>query len=149
MGLKIHGLAELRKELADIADLNGGEIAKKMLTEGTKDVLNTWRDISFQKHRLTGDMYMAIKSSKPKSNKYGRYTVTYPRDYVERTRRGKLVKVRNAEKAFYTHYGFINNLTGKFVKGDRFVEEIDNIAEKKSDQTMQKILDAFIGKKGK
>ena len=66
MGLKIHGMAQLRQQLADVADLHGGEIAKKMLKEGTKDVLETWRDITFRTHVLTGDMYRAIESSNPK-----------------------------------------------------------------------------------
>lgn len=146
MGLKIHGMTQLRQQLADVADLHGGEIAKKMLKEGTKDVLETWRDITFRTHVLTGDMYRAIESSNPKKNQYGRYTVTYPRNYVERTRRGKLVKVRNAEKAFYNHYGFYNVLVGKYIRGSRFVDRIDNIAEEKSDKTMQKVLDDFIKK---
>ena len=29
MGLKIHGMAQLRQELADIAELHGGQIANK------------------------------------------------------------------------------------------------------------------------
>lgn len=144
MGLKIHGMAQLRQELADIAELHGGQIANKMLKEGTKDVTATWRQISFERHVLTGNMYRAIESSNPKKNKYGRYTVTYPRDYEERTRKGKLVKVRNAEKAFYNHYGFYNVLFGKFIQGDKFVDDIDKIAEEKSDKTMQKVLDDFI-----
>lgn len=146
MGLKIHGMAQLRQQLADIADLHGGTVATKMLKAGTEDVKETWRKISFERHILTGNMYRAIESGKPKKNKYGRYTVTYPRNYEERTRRGRIVKVRNAEKAFYQHYGYYNVLFGKQIQGDRFVDDIDEIAEEKSDKTMQKILDDFIEK---
>lgn len=144
MGLKIHGMAQLRQELADIAELHGGEIGKKMLKEGTKVVADTWRRISFERHILTGNMYKAVESSNPKKNQYGRYTVTYPRDYEERTRKGKLVKVRNAEKAFYNHYGFYNVLFEKYIQGDHWVDDVDNIAEPKSDEKMQKVLDDFI-----
>lgn len=146
MGFVVHGLLELRRQMADIAELHGGEIANKMLRAGTKDVLDTWRKISFQRHVLTGDMYRSIESSAPKKNQKGRFTVTYPRNYVERTRKGKLVKVRNAEKAFYNHYGFYNVLFKTYVKGSRFVDDIDKISEEKSDVTMQKVLDDFIKK---
>lgn len=148
MGLKIHGMAELRRKIAEVAELEGGKFAKDMLKAGTKEVYDTWREEAFKRHKLTGNMYNNIKSSNPRSNKYGRYTVTYPKEYEIRIRRGKEVKVRHAAKAFYLHYGYVNNLTGRRVAGDRWVDKIDEIAEKKSDATMQKMLDQYLKQKG-
>lgn len=149
MGLKIHGLAEVRRQIAEIAELEGGKVPNEMLKAGTQEVYNTWREEAFRRHVLTGNMYNNIESSKPKKNKYGRFTVTYPRDEEIRIRRGKVVKVRHAAKAFCLHYGFFNHLVGKYYIGDRWVDKVDEIAERKSDAVMQQMIDDYLKKKGK
>lgn len=141
---KIHGLTELQRQIAEISELDKGEIAKKMLKEGSKDVEKVWYDESVARHKLTGAMADAIKTSRVRKNAYGRYTVTHPMDYEERTRHGETVKVRHAEKAFYQHYGWTNNQTGNFIPGDRFVDIIDRRAEPLAEKTMQTIWDKYL-----
>ena len=147
---KIHGLVELRQSIAEIAELggDGGKVANQMLREGTKEVKKVWNEESIKRHKLTGKMAAAVDSSKVKKNRIGRFTVTYPMGYEEpdRVRRGKPYRIRNAEKEFYNHYGFMNKLTGRFVQGDRWVDKIDMIAEPKSDAAMQKIWDDYLKK---
>lgn len=147
--LKISGLTELQKQIAEIAEMDGGKIANEMLKAGSKEVADTWTNVSRQKHVLTGEMVKNIKSSRIKKNKYGRFTVTYPFGSETRVRRGQIVKVRHAEKAFYQHYGYFNVLAGRYIPGDRFVDTIDAEAEPKANKTMQQIWDNYLKKKGK
>lgn len=144
---KIHGLVELEKQIAELADLDKGEIAKKMLKAGGQEVEKVWKAKSEEMHnRHTGNMKRAIKATRIKKNQYGRFTVIYPQDYEVRIRRGKEVKVRHAEKAFYQHYGWTNNLTGRFVAGDRWVDIIDIQADPVANKAMQKIWDEHLKK---
>lgn len=150
--LKIHGLTELMKEIQAISELDTGELAKKMLKAGSEEVEKKWREKSESMHgRHTGRMKAAIKSTRIKKNKYGRFVITYPMqpEYEIRIRRGKEVKVRHAEKAFYQHYGWTNNLTGMFVAGDRWVDIIDMQAEPIVDKKMQSIFDEWLKKQQK
>lgn len=150
--LKIHGLTELMKEIQAISELDNGELAKKMLKAGSEEVEKKWREKSDSMHgRHTGRMKAAIKSTRIKKNKYGRFVITYPMEpeYEIRIRRGKEVKVRHAEKAFYQHYGWTNNLTGKFVAGDRWVDIIDMQAEPIVNKKMQSIFDEWLKKQQK
>lgn len=146
---KISGLAELQKEIAEIAELENGKIAEEMLKAGSKQVADTWTKVSTQRHVLTGNMVRGIKSSRVRKNAKGRFTVTYPYGEEERIRRGKVVKVRNAEKAFYQHYGYYNVLAKRYIPGDRFVDDIDRIADPLANKTMQEIWDNYLKKKGK
>jgi hypothetical protein len=124
--LKISGLVELQKEIAEIAEMDKGEIANKMLKAGSKDVANTWYQEFEKRHdRHTGHLKRSIKSSRIKKNKIGRFTVTYPMGEEIRVRHGEPVKVRDAEKAF-----------------------IDIRAEKLANQTMQTIWDDYLKQKG-
>lgn len=150
--LKIHGLTELMKEIQAISELDNGELAKKMLKAGSEEVEKKWREKSETMHgRHTGRMKAAIKSTRIKKNKYGRFVITYPMEpeYEIRIRRGKEVKMRHAAKAFYQHYGWTNNLTGKFVAGDRWVDIIDMQAEPIVNNKMQSIFDEWLKKQQK
>ena len=150
--LKIHGLTELMKEIQAISELDNGELAKKMLKAGSEEVEKKWREKSETMHgRHTGRMKAAVKSTRIKKNKYGRFVITYPMEpeYEIRIRRGKEVKVRHAEKAFYQHYGWTNNLTGRFVAGDRWVDIIDIQAEPIVNKKMQSIFDEWLKKQQK
>lgn len=144
--LRISGLAELQKEIAKIAELDGGQLAKEMLKEGSKDVKKKWEEEVRVLHRQTGRMLENVKSSRVKKNKYGHFTVTYPMESETRIRRGQMIEFRHAEKAFYMHYGWTNNRNGKFYQGDRFVELIDIKAEAEATRTMQKIWDDYLRK---
>lgn len=148
--LKIHGLTELINEISAISELDNGEIVKKMLKAGSQDVEKMWVKKSEEMHnRHTGNMRRAVKSTRVKKNSYGRFVITYPMDYEVRIRRGKEVKMRHAEKAFYQHYGWTNNLTGRFVAGDRWVDIIDMQAEPVANKTMQSIWDEYLKEKQK
>lgn len=147
--LRITGLVELQKEIAKIAELDGGQVAKEMLKEGSKDVKKKWEDEVEVLHKLTGRMLENVQTSRVRHNKYGYYTVTYPMNSEIRIRRGQPVEVRHAEKAFYQHYGWTNNKNGKFYQGDRFVELVDIKAEAEATRTMQKIWDDFLKKTSK
>ncbi len=146
---KISGLAQLQKEIAAIAELNGGEIIKTMLKEGSKEVKAKWEEETQVRHVYTGEMLDNIKTSRVKKNKYGSFTVTYPMGSEHRIRKGKDVTVRNAEKAFYQHYGYFNVLTGKFHRGDRWVEIVDIKAEPAAERVMQNIWDKYLQEKQK
>lgn len=147
--LKISGLAQLEKEIAAIAELNGGQIITQMLKEGTKEVKAKWEEETKLRHVDTGEMLKNIKSSRVKTNKYGKFTVTYPMGSERRIRRGKEVEVRHAEKAFYQHYGYFNVLTGKFHRGDRWVEIVEIKAEPAADRVMQTMWDKYLQEKQK
>lgn len=146
---KISGLAQLQKEIAAIAELNGGQIITQMLKEGTKEVKTKWEEETKLRHVDTGEMLKNIKSSRVKTNKYGKFTVTYPMGSERRIRRGKEVEVRHAEKAFYQHYGYFNVLTGKFHRGDRWVEIVEIKAEPAAERVMQTIWDKYLQEKQK
>lgn len=146
---KISGLAQLQKEIAAIAELNGGQIITQMLKEGTKEVKTKWEEETKLRHVDTGEMLKNIKSSRVKTNKYGKFTVTYPMGSEHRIRRGKDVEVRHAEKAFYQHYGYFNVLTGKFHRGDRWVEIVEIKAEPAAERVMQTIWDKYLQEKQK
>ena len=148
--LKIHGLTELRKEIAEIAELDGGALAKKMLKAGSQEVEKMWAEKSQTMHgRHTGRMKQAIESTRVRKNERGRFVITYPMEYELRIRRGKQIKMRHAAKAFFQHYGWHNNLTGNYIAGDRWVDIIDIQAEPKSDKVMQEIFDNWIKNKQK
>lgn len=146
---RITGLAELQKEIAKIAELDGGQLAKEMLKEGSKDVKKKWEDEVEVLHKRTGKMLENVKTSRVKKNKYGYYTVTYPMNTEIRVRRGQTIEFRHAEKAFYQHYGWTNNRNGKFYQGDRFVELVDIKAEAEATRTMQRIWDNYLKKTSK
>ena len=146
---RISGLLELQKEIAKIAELDGGQLAKEMLKEGSKDVKQKWEDEVKVLHKLTGRMLENVQTSRVKKNKYGHYTVTYPMNSETRIRHGQPVEFRHAEKAFYQHYGWTNNRNGKFYQGDRFVELVDIKAEAEATRTMQKIWDDYLRKTSK
>lgn len=141
---KVSGLLELQKEIAKISEMDNGALAKQMLREGSKNVADTWRQETEKRHKLKGYMLRGIKSTNPKKNRIGRYTVTYPMGEEYRVRRGNATIVRDAEKAFYLHYGYINPRNGKFYHGDRWVEVVDKTAEPLVDKTMQAIWDKWL-----
>ena len=113
------------------------------------DFLTKWEEETKLRHVDTGEMLKNIKSSRVKTNKYGKFTVTYPMGSERRIRRGKEVEVRHAEKAFYQHYGYFNVLTGKFHRGDRWVEIVEIKAEPAAERVMQTIWDKYLQEKQK
>ena len=168
--LTVTGLGDVIKQLEQISTLDGGKLAKSMLRQGSVPVAEEWKKVAQMSHskhynlqgRLvnsTGQMMRSVETKKVKKNKYGYFTVTYPQgleeyEYINknggkvpRIRHGQAVKFRNAEKAFFNHYGFFNKLTGKYVQGDRWVTKVEKAAEPKAEKEMQKVWDEYLKSK--
>lgn len=121
------GLDEVYREMQQEGE-TVGETAKKMLEAGGKECVKAWKiAIGMHGHsgegisgRATGDMInsVGIKFKKIKMNGM-RIAEIYP---LGKDRHG----VRNAEKAFILHYGRSN------MKGDRFVDDAERIAEEEA-----------------
>lgn len=168
--LTVTGLGDVIKQLEQISTLDGGKLAKSMLKQGSVPVAEEWKKVAQMSHskhynlqgRLvnsTGQMMRSVETKKVKKNKYGYFTVTYPQgleeyEYINkngvkvpRIRHGQAVNFRNAEKAFFNHYGFFNKLTGKYVQGDRWVTKVEKAAEHKAEKEMQKVWDEYLKSK--
>lgn len=165
--LQVTGLKEVIKQIEQISTLDNGKLAKTMLTKGSVPVAEEWKKVAQTNHskhynlkgqlvNSTGQMRQSVETKKVKKNKYGYFTVTYPQGFEEyeyinkngvkvpRIRHGQEVRFRNAEKAFFNHYGFFNKLTGKYVQGDRWVTKVEKAAEPKAEAEMQKIWDEYL-----
>lgn len=168
--LTVTGLTEVIKQIEQISTLDNGKLAKEMLRKGSVPVAEEWKKVAQTNHsrhydlqghlvNSTGQMKQSVETKKVKKNKYGYFTVTYPQgleeyEYINkngvkvpRIRHGQVIKFRNAEKAFFNHYGFFNKLTGKFVQGDRWVTQVEKAAEPKAEAEMQKIWDEYLKSK--
>lgn len=130
--LKWKGLDEVYREMQRAGE-TAGETAQKMLEAGGQACVKAWKiAIGMAGHagrgisgRATGDMAesVGIRFVKKKGM---RCAEIYP---LGKDRHG----VRNAEKAFILHYGRSN------MKGDRFVDEADRLAEEEAVPVMQEI----------
>lgn len=142
---KIYGLVQLQEQIQRVSELDGGKVAKKMLEEGSKEVKKAWQKVAKERHnKHTGLMQLETDYDKPKKNQYGRFTVTYPRKGEERRRKGRIITVRNAAKAFYQHYGYWNPWLKAHVPGDRWVDIVEIRAEPLADKAMQAEWDKFL-----
>lgn len=165
--LSFSGLKEVMKQFEEISTLDNGRLAKTMLQAGSKPIEAEWKRVAQIQHsqhynlrgklvKSTGQMKQAVASKRVRKNRYGWYVVTYPlglEEYeyirkdgvkVPRIRHGQIIKFRNAEKAFYNHYGFFNKLTGKFVQGTRWVTMAETYARPQAEREMQKIWDSYL-----
>lgn len=121
---------ELEKLSEDISE----QLGQKMLDEGAKIIELNWIK-AIKKHKLvdTGDMVNSVGVAKGTKTK--KFRDVYPQG---KDRKG----VRNAEKAFIAHYGKSGQL------GNRFVDEAEANADVECADSIQKILDDYIEKKG-
>jgi hypothetical protein len=165
--LTVSGLDEVIKQIDHISTLDNGRLAKTMLKEGSVPIAEEWQKVAETNHsrhynlqgklvQSTGQMKRSVATKKVKKNKYGYFTVTYPQgieeyEYINRNgvkvpriRHGQVVKFRNAEKAFFNHFGFFNKLTGKFVQGDRWVDKVEMTAGPKAEKEMQRVWDEYL-----
>ena len=119
------GLDEVYKEMQQEGE-TVGQTAQKMLEVGGKECVKAWKiAIGMHGHsgegisgRATGDMINSV-GIKYKTKNGIRQAEIYP---LGKDRHG----VRNAEKAFILHYGRSN------MKGDRFVDDAERIAEEEA-----------------
>ena len=130
--LKWSGLDETYREMARMQE-TAGETAQRMLEAGSRECILAWQTaIGMFGHgqpgesgRSTGEMQRAV-GVKFVTKKGRRSAEIYP---LGKNSRG----VRYAEIAFILHYGRSN------MKGDRFVDEADRIAEENAVPVMVEI----------
>lgn len=104
---------------------------KNMLVAGGEYVKKEMKS-QCQNHRQSGEMIESIKSTKPKKNERGYFTVTRPTGKETREgKNGRTHTVRNMEKLAYLHYGTTKQpATG-------IVTRIVNRAQKSAIEAMQ------------
>lgn len=126
------GLDEIYRDMQR-AHEQTGPIADRMIEAGAQEVIKAWQ-IAIGSHghgepgesgRATGEMMRSV-GMKWKTKAGRRVAEIYP---LGTDRHG----VRNAEKAFVLHYGRSN------MKGDRFVDEAEEIAEANAIPVMAEI----------
>lgn len=123
--LKWTGLDEVYKEMQR-AEETTGEVARKMLEVGGQECVRAWKiAIGMHGHagrgisgRGTGEMVNAVGIQFKTQNGIRKAEI-YP---LGKNKRG----VRYAEIAFILHYGRSN------MKGDRFVDDAERIAEEEA-----------------
>lgn len=155
MTVRFDGVDELNNMLHDIGSLENGNVTDKMLKKGQKVVEKKWNEeIKVKNHIHTGLMMKKVKSTKIKANKYGKFLSTFPQGedttYVNKKGETKKRKkpIRNAEKAFYLHYGWFMHGGMHLIKGDHFVDKIETGSIDETSEEMAKVLDDFLRNKG-
>ncbi len=99
-----------------------------------------WKEVINRRgHVDSGCMRDAVKSDKTTKLRSGgrKFRDTYPRgkDYGSKKHKRK-TPIRNAEKAFYIHYG-------KKGVGDHFVDEVDRLIQERIDEPINKLIEDF------
>lgn len=125
------GLDDVIDEMIRMRE-DAGPVADKMLLAGAKEAKKAWKKAAKKhRHQDTGEMIKAIGHSKPRTVNGVRTMEIYPR--------GKDSKgVRNAEKAFITHYG------KRGQPGSHWVDEADEEAAETGTSAMAAIWDEHI-----
>lgn len=143
------GMDHLEKMFKELSTLDQGKAAEDMLNAGKVEVEKAWvRVIDKRDLKRKGLMKANVKSTKPKHNVYGTFLSTYPWGQEKDEATGK-PRVRNAEKAFYLHYGFLNHRTGRFYRGAvGWVDDVEKEAMDKATAVMEKIFENYLKSKG-
>lgn len=130
--MRSQGVEELAADLKKL-DKDADAVQQEMLDAGAKSLVSDWKKgIESAGHVDTGAMKKSVRSSKTAKK---RQREIYPRGKDEKG-------VRNAEKAFILHYG-----TSK-IKGDRFIDAIEEAGEPAAVQSMEKVLERHLRKRG-
>ena len=130
--LNYEGLDEVLAEMKRLGELTG-PVADKMLMAGAEVVKEAWRESARKHdHKDYGDMIESIDYARgPKNAGDIRAIDIYPQG---KDRKG----VRNAEKAFILHYG------SSSIKGSRWVDDAEDIAEEGVVQVYEDIWDEYL-----
>lgn len=132
--VKISGLDELQSKLSQLSKDVELELADEMLDAGAEIAIRVWQDtIKAYDYIDTGDMHDSVGVTN--QTKKGSIREIYP---LGKDNKG----VRNAEKAFYLHYGKTTML------GSRFVDYIDDTVSKEATKAMEKVYSDYIKNKG-
>lgn len=127
-------LDDIAKELSQLGEDIDGELGQEMLDEGAKIIEFHWvKSIKEHGHVDTGAMVNSVGVAK--GTKAKKFRDIFPQGKDEKG-------VRNALKAFRTHYGKGG------VNGSHFVDEAEANAQAEVAVAMQDKLDKYIEKKG-
>lgn len=135
----VSGIDELAAQLKKLGQLGNDALVEEMLEAGAEVVVDEWKKgikSAVKTKRSTGDLEASVTTVKgiQKTNDVSAKTI-YPA--------GKDSKgVRNAEKAFILHYG----KSGQ--PATLFVDDVENKAEDKAADAMEKIFNDFLEKEG-
>lgn len=137
--LVMNGIDELAAELKKLGQLGNDALVEEMLEAGAEVVVDEWKKgikSAVKTKRSTGELEASVTTVKgiQKINDASAKTI-YPA--------GKDSKgVRNAEKAFILHYG----KSGQ--PATLFVDDVENKAEDKAADAMEKIFNDFLEREG-
>ena len=135
----VNGIDELAAQLKKLGQLGNDALVEEMLEAGAEVVVDEWKKgikSAVKTKRSTGELEASVTTVKgiQKINDASAKTI-YPA--------GKDSKgVRNAEKAFILHYG----KSGQ--PATLFVDDVENKAEDKAADAMEKIFNDFLEKEG-
>lgn len=135
----VSGIDELAAQLKKLGQLGNDALVEEMLEAGAEVVVDEWKKgikSAVKTKRSTGELEASVTTVKgiQKINDASAKTI-YPA--------GKDSKgVRNAEKAFILHYG----KSGQ--PATLFVDDVENKAEDKAADAMEKIFNDFLEKEG-
>lgn len=127
------GLDDVLREMEEMGQ-SAGRVADAMIMTGASETRVAWKKVASQHgYHDSGEMINSIGyRHTPRTVGTARAVDVYPQG-VDTTR-----NVRNAEKAFYLHYG-----TSK-IQGSHWVDEAEALAEKNAVPAMKKVWDQFI-----
>lgn len=135
----VSGIDELAAELKKLGQLDNDTLVEEMLEAGAEVVVDEWKKgikSAVKTKRSTGELEASVTTVKgiQKVNDVSAKTI-YPA--------GKDSKgVRNAEKAFILHYGKSGQTA------TLFVDDVENKAEDKAADAMEKVFNNFLEKEG-
>lgn len=136
--LVMNGIDELAAELKKLGQLGNDALVEEMLEAGAEVVVDEWKKgikSAVKTKRSTGELEASVEASGIERVNDGSAKTIYPA--------GKDSKgVRNAEKAFILHYG----KSGQ--PATLFVDDVENKAEDKAADAMEKIFNDFLEKEG-
>jgi len=147
------GLMELIDRLENTAQGVQEDLSPMMLRAGADQSVQAWTTTAANRHVLTGQMRDSMGYKEPKSDKTGSlYVEVYPQGYDSKR------KVKNVEKAMYTHYG-VNNSSAAIKRrkghvvvheraGDHWVEDVNRLENETVVPAMEKALNEYLKKKG-
>ena len=139
------GVNELLKELARLGE-DEGPVLDAIMDTAIEGTVQGWEqaataagfDPPGKSGQGTGEMVRSIRASPVRRGSDGRYTEVYPQGTDSKG-------MRNAEKAFYNHYGTSGK---KGIRATYWVDKAEEIAEPIVDKNANKLWADFIEQKG-
>lgn len=149
---RTEGLDDLIRDMEDLGE-HMGEISEEMLMAGAEEVAQSWKD-AIRKHNIIDTASMlndVYYPRRPKTIRGIKQIDIYPQGMSAPVFTGKDGKtyrrsglIRNAEKAFITHYG-VRNRTGKRklstykIQPTYFVDDADEMSGPRVEERLYRI----------